>query len=711
MKRGKDEEKSVGPMFPRLHVNDADKGGPRAPPRNKMALYEQLSVPSQSFNSGVLPLKPNNKTNLVPLASSSQGSGHERAMFFPPHLPFSTHPVERTHALYSDCNTPMVQLEQKKKLDQEDFTVPIFVHSGMGRHHGGSNNSMNMEGISPLDSACPGHLTKFPNAGDKEPKSTSIAGPNLRQESISQGKENSKEIMASGEQSIKSASILSVRKKTDGPSKQTNPFSNRECKDRSESICTTLKNADASFGEFRAGSQYVTARADCASDEPLRGIENREFSISRRDFCPVGQRSPDYPSNDSENREDMACGSLQTGNVDRGDDVSENSMVDCISNLDISPDDVVGVIGQKQFWKARRAIVNQQRMFAVQVFELHRLIKVQRIIAGSPHLLIEDNAYLGNTLKSFPSKKLPLDYIVKPLPHVVKDDSKKQNHKMECSAENAIERASLSSVQNGTQPSVYKPLPGNPPPKPATTDPKMGPWSFHQPSGNQWLIPVMSPSEGLIYKPYPGPAFMGPVCGGCGPPGSAPVTGDFFNQAYGVPASHHQYQGMGFSSVGHGYFPPYGMPVKNPTISDSAVEQMNHFTRPLSLGHCGQSSGGGANYNMQHESSCNVPSPRNGAFSNVMKLHASKEWDLRGSTASSPIERPEGIGAAGQTTVGRNVLPLFPTSPDVHLPEEASQRHDTDQSTRVIRVVPHNARSATDSVARIFQRIQEEKRA
>ncbi|KAL4586290.1 hypothetical protein LXL04_010926 [Taraxacum kok-saghyz] len=26
------------------------KGGPRAPPRNKMALYEQLSVPSQSLN-------------------------------------------------------------------------------------------------------------------------------------------------------------------------------------------------------------------------------------------------------------------------------------------------------------------------------------------------------------------------------------------------------------------------------------------------------------------------------------------------------------------------------------------------------------------------------------------------------------------------------------------------------------------------------------
>lgn len=75
MKRGKEEEKKMGlPMFPRLHVNDADKGGgPRAPPRNKMALYEQLSIPSHRFSSKPLPLNhPNSTSNMVPSASSSQ---------------------------------------------------------------------------------------------------------------------------------------------------------------------------------------------------------------------------------------------------------------------------------------------------------------------------------------------------------------------------------------------------------------------------------------------------------------------------------------------------------------------------------------------------------------------------------------------------------------------------------------------------------------
>ncbi|KAL8519297.1 hypothetical protein ACS0TY_010294 [Phlomoides rotata] len=70
MKRGKDEEKIMGPMFPRLHVNDTEKGGPRAPPRNKMALYEQLSIPSQRSSRMVMQCNlSNNVPNSVPPSS------------------------------------------------------------------------------------------------------------------------------------------------------------------------------------------------------------------------------------------------------------------------------------------------------------------------------------------------------------------------------------------------------------------------------------------------------------------------------------------------------------------------------------------------------------------------------------------------------------------------------------------------------------------
>lgn len=60
------DEKNTGPMFPRLHVNDTEKGGPRAPPRNKMALYEQLSIPSQRFTGNNL----TTKNTAIPSSSS-----------------------------------------------------------------------------------------------------------------------------------------------------------------------------------------------------------------------------------------------------------------------------------------------------------------------------------------------------------------------------------------------------------------------------------------------------------------------------------------------------------------------------------------------------------------------------------------------------------------------------------------------------------------
>jgi EARLY FLOWERING 3 protein len=59
----------------------------------------------------------------------------------------------------------------------------------------------------------------------------------------------------------------------------------------------------------------------------------------------------------SKYREDKQSGSLKAGDLERNDDAEETSMVDSVTALEITPDDVVGVIGEKQFWKARRAIV------------------------------------------------------------------------------------------------------------------------------------------------------------------------------------------------------------------------------------------------------------------------------------------------------------------------------------------------------------------
>lgn len=78
MKGEKDGGKQMVPLFPGLHISDGDKGGPRAPPRNKMALFEEYSQ-GPELRSGprppLLPVPPGNGcTNFVSQASSSNVS-------------------------------------------------------------------------------------------------------------------------------------------------------------------------------------------------------------------------------------------------------------------------------------------------------------------------------------------------------------------------------------------------------------------------------------------------------------------------------------------------------------------------------------------------------------------------------------------------------------------------------------------------------------
>lgn len=330
--------------------------------------------------------------------------------------------------------------------------------------------------------------------------------------------------------------------------------------------------------------------------------------------------------------------------------------------------------------------------------------------------MLEAGAYLGKSLKGPPAKKLQLELIVKPSARIVKRKDNSGNnpiHKIECSAENAVGKTSLSSVQNSNQPSNHRPFSGNPPSPSVVTNTEMSPWCFPQPAGHQWLIPVMSPSEGLIYKPYTGHGFVGSVCGSFGPAVPNPMMGCFVNPAYGGPPSHYSYQGIGIPSasppVGHGYFPAHdGIPL-NPAFSGSVVEQPSRFSVIGLDGQSGQLSGGEDNFNMCHHRSLHNVLTQNGVISNVVQPRASRASDLQGSTASSPGEKVERIGI-GQAKKGRNAFDLFPTSADVRVPDRAPGRiDDTDQRTKVIKVVPHNARSATESAARIFRSIQEER--
>ncbi|XP_073038096.1 uncharacterized protein [Primulina eburnea] len=77
----------------------------------------------------------------------------------------------------------------------------------------------------------------------------------------------------------------------------------------------------------------------------------------------------DWIGEGSEDKDSEAMRLVSTGKKQEN---SDTSVENCIPGLH---DDVAGVIGQRLFWKARQTIVHQQKIFAVQIFELHRLVK------------------------------------------------------------------------------------------------------------------------------------------------------------------------------------------------------------------------------------------------------------------------------------------------------------------------------------------------
>lgn len=96
--------------------------------------------------------------------------------------------------------------------------------------------------------------------------------------------------------------------------------------------------------------------------ETMTDMDKENCSKVRNESClrpSLGDNNiiPYEIENCNEYLEEQNGISVQVREVDRHDDVSSTSMVDSPSALVISPDDIVGFIGEKQFWKVRRAII------------------------------------------------------------------------------------------------------------------------------------------------------------------------------------------------------------------------------------------------------------------------------------------------------------------------------------------------------------------
>lgn len=125
------------------------------------------------------------------------------------------------------------------------------------------------------------------------------------------------------------------------------------------SYLNSLQGTNAESQKLYVAAQDMTALRDDVTESGL-GIGKENASNLRSNSCSrpslgVDCRSHKGLINGSQSREDNRCGSVQV--AERHDHASDTCTAESIQALNVSPDDVVGLMGEKLFWKVRRAIL------------------------------------------------------------------------------------------------------------------------------------------------------------------------------------------------------------------------------------------------------------------------------------------------------------------------------------------------------------------
>ncbi|KAM7254597.1 hypothetical protein ACFE04_003977 [Oxalis oulophora] len=677
--REKDAEKTMVPMFPRLHVSDTDYGkGPRAPPRNKMALYEQLSIPSQKLtigsssvasfptSCGKTLMSANHSNDLQKNVFTPLGNSPAQSCFTEKLPPYGSSGVKfssKTTSKEWKSSKPSPSLGNIGPLP----ATPVCNFSNFKDYYPKTDIDEDNHGFTLQPSIVPGNdWESFPRLNLNYPMHIQTTSEKHMKEMGNFDPKSTRYIRSQGleVEEVSRISPENVDTLGLGPSKLSSNIRTTTPLIRPQATPNELNKSSLTDTRHNLENEKASPHQDKLM-ESANGMGKENVFDLRNGHCnrpSVGDNNFTLNGSCNDCYEDKSCAPIKVRDSQRhGYDISYSSWVHSRS---VSPDVVVGVIGESEYWKLRSTISNQQRVFALQVFELHRLIQVQKIIAGSPRLFLEQNFLVGKLVRTSLKKKFPPENVQELPPVKFKEHLQKSN----CSDENVIPKIPLPPMNNKElvtqQPPSYE----------------VKPWCF-MPPGNQWLVPVISPSEGLIYKPYAGP---------CPPPTGltssvyssypstnqtpGPGSGDFLSTAYGVPASHKPWG------------PQYSTPRVKSTNSVPLVDQVGLFSGARARD--GEFSAG--------EVESTKPIQNFGSWSNqTNRIYFGKFQDneLHGNTASR--------------TTG-DELQLFPTKPTIHSSDQNAQT--TKQSQQVIKVIPHNPRTASESAARIFQSIQEQRK-
>ncbi|GLJ07481.1 hypothetical protein SUGI_0068000 [Cryptomeria japonica] len=427
-----------GVMFPRLHVKETKTDGPRAPPRNKMALYEQFTIPSHRFMQSTNSNPRQNPTSVINQPASCDGRFMYAPYYVSPHVyPTVNFPGQFLGQNVMSCsNSAATESDKSTKCDQlrstqqsshssprdhnvqcnqnpfsshmnhdEDLTLQASrklknsdVKDGMMQ--GGSHLLKKGQKTSnPIVRSISENLRTLPLQVDSRLKYPVHQGlSSVIQDDETEPRDREPELCKDSSQSPFGDSycaddVLNLDKHPnegagsrveyeDNVQNKKSIMSDNNANSKGINTCSSIRESQAYVQQSHRAREHLKASSARAESQYLVEVLSRDSDEDIDGCHKEGQ------SNQNEILSDQG---------DSSDQNSDSSMVDSLHAFEITPKSVISAIGQKEFWRVRKAILRQQKIFSTQVFELHRLVKVQKLIAMPSNLLIEENIY-----KSFP---------------------------------------------------------------------------------------------------------------------------------------------------------------------------------------------------------------------------------------------------------------------------------------------------------------------
>ncbi|KAL2650079.1 hypothetical protein R1flu_018207 [Riccia fluitans] len=201
----------------------------------------------------------------------------------------------------------------------------------------------------------------------------------------------------------------------------------RSCATGNGECLTVVEEEEEDFGSKHRKSSSKPAKDGEVTDSPqsVQGLEKRHKRVESEIEKPGKQQTPsaesgsDVAGSSDENVENPGDGEVSEHSQPAlwsDSEESDATMVEAGSSHKITPKDLISAVGQQGFWTARKLLQRQQMIFSSQVFELHRLVKVQQMLAApdleideveqiaSPPPLVESSPEKSQTKKPAPEK-------------------------------------------------------------------------------------------------------------------------------------------------------------------------------------------------------------------------------------------------------------------------------------------------------------------